>query len=51
MTSEDFFKKQSRMKNDITHEAIKITKPSIERSILFKDISIYNHFMKMKKLS
>ena len=26
MTSEDFFKKQSRMKNDITHEAIKITK-------------------------
>ena len=30
---------------------LKLQKPSIERSILFKDISIYNHFMKMKKLS
>ena len=49
MTSEDFFKKQSRMKNDITHEAIKITKTFYQKiPILFKDISIYNHFMKMK---
>ena len=38
MTSEDFFKKQSRMKNDITHEAIKITKPSIERSRFYSRI-------------
>lgn len=52
MTSEDFFKKAiAYEKNDITHEAIKITKTFYQKiPILFKDISIYNHFMKMKKI-
>lgn len=52
MTSEDFFKKAiAYEKNDITHEAIKITKTFYRKiPILFKDISIYNHFMKMKKI-
>ena len=51
MTSEDFFKKQSRMKNDITMKPLKLQNLLSKDPILFKDISIYNHFMKNEKLS
>ena len=51
MNSEDYFKNQLLMKNDLTQEAIKIMHYFQKILILYKDIFIFNLYLKMKKLS
>ena len=49
MNSEDYFKNQLLMKNDLTQEAIKIMQTLLQKIlILYKDIFIFNLYLKMK---
>ena len=52
MNSEDYFKKSiAYEKNDLTQEAIKIMQTLLSKDPdLYKDIFIFNLYLKMKKI-